>query len=490
MIEIAFADSARVGRTLLRSAQSRRVRGFVCMAVVSLVSMLNKPALAIEGPAPTPTQGSPTIYESNFKGNTVQAFSLLGTNLGVFCAPASPTGVAIDLEGNVYVASDKPGGYSILKFSTDGSNSIFADTDLKGPHALIFDRSGNLYVTNAVSDTIVKFTADGVGTVFADATAGLNNPVDMAFDAAGNLFVTNAYGGPMQTGSVLKFDPNGTGSVFAESGFRTAYGIAIDSTGNIYVSNFDGNTVEKFSSGGTDLGVFISSALQGPHGMIFDGAGNLYVANNGTCTIEEFSSTGAYLGVFASTDSGPHFLTLSTAAPTPSPAPPSITGQPSSLTVTVGQTATFTVRATGSAPLSYQWRKNGVNINRATKATYKIATTSSDDGAVVSVVVQNAFGNAISDDAILTVKTPPIITMQPADVAVTVGGTATFSVTVKGQTPFRYQWKKDRVDIDRATKSSYTTPPATLGDNGSRFAVVVTNSLGSATSDEATLTVQ
>ena len=46
------------------------------------------------------------------------------------------------------------------------------------------------------NNTIVKFTPDGVGTVFADAGDGLASPVDLAFDTAGNLYVSNAYGGP------------------------------------------------------------------------------------------------------------------------------------------------------------------------------------------------------------------------------------------------------------------------------------------------------
>jgi len=251
-----------------------------------------------------------TIYQTNYRSDTVEVFSLRGSDLGVFARLAKPTGLVFDDAGNLYVSSDDRPRYSILKFAPDGSESIFADSGLRGPHALVFDTAGNLYVANAANDTIAKFTPDGVGTVFADENDGLDNPVDLAFDTAGNLFVTTAYGGPAGNGSVLKFTPDGVGSVFADSGFHTAYGLALDRDGNIYVSNFSSSTIEKFSPTGEDLGVFASTGLDLPHGMIFDRSGNLYVANNGNSTIEKFSSTGVDLGVFAHTGAGPHFLTM------------------------------------------------------------------------------------------------------------------------------------------------------------------------------------
>jgi len=72
---------------------------------------------------------------------------------------------------------------------------------------------------------------------------------------------------------------------------------------------------------------------------------------------------------------------------------------------------------------------------------------------------------------------------------VLVGETATFSATATGTPPFSYQWQKNGTAISGATASSCTTPPATLADNGAKFQVVVSNSLGTATSNPATLTV-
>jgi hypothetical protein len=82
-----------------------------------------------------------------------------------------------------------------------------------------------------------------------------------------------------------------------------------------------------------------------------------------------------------------------------------------------------------------------------------------------------------------------MITHQPASRRVDVGTSARFAVTATGSPSLSYQWTKDGADIPGATTTSYTTPPATSADNGSKFAVVVSDPGGSVTSNSATLTV-
>ncbi len=169
---------------------------------------------------------------------------------------------------------------------------------------------------------------------------------------------------------------------------------------------------------------------------------------------------------------------------------PQITTQPTGKTVNVGQTATFTVVASGGGTLSYQWKKGGTAIAGATAASYTTAAAvSTDNGAVFTVVVTNSAGSTTSSAATLTVNFPPQITTQPANRTVTVGQTATFSVVAIGSGTLSYQWQKGATPIAGATSASYTTPATFIGDSGATFAVVVTNSLGSITSNSATLTV-
>src|ERR1700738_821655 len=169
---------------------------------------------------------------------------------------------------------------------------------------------------------------------------------------------------------------------------------------------------------------------------------------------------------------------------------PSITTQPASQTVKAGQTATFSVVATGTAPLTYQWKKNNAAISGANSSSYTTAaTTSSDTGAQFTVAISNAVGTVTSNAATLTVNVPPSITAQPASQIVTAGQTATFVVTVAGTAPLSYQWQKTGTAIGGANSASYTTPATTTADNGAQFTVAISNSAGSVTSSAASLSV-
>ena len=172
---------------------------------------------------------------------------------------------------------------------------------------------------------------------------------------------------------------------------------------------------------------------------------------------------------------------------------PSITSQPVNQSVIAGQSATFSVAATGSATLSFQWKKYGTNIPGATSSSYTTpATSPADSGAVFTVVVSNSAGTAISTHATLTVTAnavPPTVTTQPQNLSVLPGASASFWVSATGTSPLTYQWKKNGSDIPGATSSSYSTPPSSNADSGALYSVVVTNSAGSATSNPASPTV-
>lgn len=99
---------------------------------------------------------------------------------------------------------------------------------------------------------------------------------------------------------------------------------------------------------------------------------------------------------------------------------PAITEQPSSVIVSVGQPATFTVGASGSAPLSYQWQRNGADIAGATVASYTLQSTAlADSGSTFRCIVSNSTGSATSNAATLTVV--PNVTPVPTILSPAVG---------------------------------------------------------------------
>ncbi|MEZ5458251.1 MAG: hypothetical protein R3E65_02625 [Steroidobacteraceae bacterium] len=168
--------------------------------------------------------------------------------------------------------------------------------------------------------------------------------------------------------------------------------------------------------------------------------------------------------------------------------PPSITTSPTSQTVAVGATATFTVTATGEG-LSYQWRRDDQPIAGANAATFTTAATvAGDDGAVFTVDVGNGAGFVTSAAATLTVQAAAAIATQPLSQTVAVGDAVVFAVAATGG-ELTYQWRRGATDIAGATSPIYVLPAAAAGDDGASFSVVVTNARGTATSSAAALTV-
>ena len=244
------------------------------------------------------------------------------------------------------------------------------------------------------------------------------------------------------------------------------------------------NSVGQFSFSGPSLPVLLTT-------------GQSYTA---TVTFNP-SAAQAYSGVLVLTRANGQTISIPLSgtggAPTPTPTPkppplvaPTISSQPVSAKITVGQTATFNVAATGTAPMTYQWKKGGAIIGGAISSTYTTpAATTADNNATFTAVVSNAAGSATSNAATLTVSTTtvaPTITTQPASQTIGSGKTATFSVVATGTAPLMYQWSKGGVAISGATSASYTTPTETAG---AQFTVTVANSAGTVTSNPATLTV-
>jgi poly(3-hydroxybutyrate) depolymerase len=173
------------------------------------------------------------------------------------------------------------------------------------------------------------------------------------------------------------------------------------------------------------------------------------------------------------------------------PTDPVVTTQPTDQRVIAGQPATFSVAATGSGALRYQWRKNGVNLIGATDGSLALPVAlTADSGATLSVVVSSAGGSATSTAATLGVSPAtgaPVILTSPERARVLVGQTGAFSVAAMSPAPMTYQWQKgtfttNMVNIVGATSATYATPVTTLADHLSIFRCIVSNAAGSSTS--------
>jgi pectate lyase len=177
----------------------------------------------------------------------------------------------------------------------------------------------------------------------------------------------------------------------------------------------------------------------------------------------------------------------------PAGTPASISGQPQDQSVFVGQNATFTVNASGSAPLNFQWfYNNDTLLPNATNASLTISNAQVSDTGGYSVTVSNVYGSPVtSASANLTVTTPtaPSIVTQPQSLTVLPGQSAVFSVSAGGSAPLSYQWYfNTNTLLSNATGNTLTVTNAQLADQGT-YSVVVSNFVSTATSSNAVLTV-
>lgn len=182
---------------------------------------------------------------------------------------------------------------------------------------------------------------------------------------------------------------------------------------------------------------------------------------------------------------GPNTATSTVTAPV-------ISTQPTSRTVTAGQSASFTVSATSSTTVSYQWYKNGSAISGATSATLTLSSVTTSAAGNYYVVVSNSAGSTTSSTATLTVTAPtvsPTIATQPTSQTVNAGTSVTFSVVASGTGPLTYAWRKNGTALSGATQASYTIASAQTTD-AATYSVVVANSAGSVTSNGAILTIK
>ncbi|HVT72847.1 MAG TPA: immunoglobulin domain-containing protein, partial [Lacunisphaera sp.] len=177
------------------------------------------------------------------------------------------------------------------------------------------------------------------------------------------------------------------------------------------------------------------------------------------------------------------------------PVAPGVATQPAAVSTTVGGKATFYVKASGTAPFSYQWRKNGTplsnsaTIDGANYSILNLTNVAAGDAGNYDVLITSPFGGPVTSNAVaLTVGSLlPTIDTQPVSASVNAGQETSLTVAVSGTGPFHYQWRRNGVNVG-TDSATLDFPNPTVADAGA-YTVVITNGNGSTTSATATLTV-
>lgn len=352
------------------------------------------------------------------------------------------------LDGCVVDDAGKPAGrVQVSGSGVDYSGLTSAITDAEGRFRMPVRRNSTTAVWAATLDRV---------TTVHDVAVGATN---MTMPACMKLGAANA-GTPGKLAPRLLLNPRNTTIAVDDYAFFTA---VIEGTQPMqYQWRRNGQPID----GAVSSVLFVGPALATDDGAVFS-----VTATNVAGTV---TSTGATLSVSTT------------------PIAPAILLQPRPLTVNAGDTAVFAVSATGSNPLAYQWRRNGIDIAGATQPVLSLTAGDTDNGALYSVVVRNAAGTVTSGAAQLTVvssTSPPVIVAGPVGRVASVGDSVTFSVAATGSGPLSYRWQRNGVDIAQAIESTYTLDAVAASDHLAAFRVVVSNAHGSTPSEAAVLTV-
>jgi len=270
--------------------------------------------------------------------------------------------------------------------------------------------------------------------------------------------------------------------------------------GTITVGGTGNGTATVSNVGGSNLTVSLISVSGGPFGVSGITTPSTIVPGGSVTLDVTYSPTiaGSNSGAISFTSNDPQTptSTISLAGTaTAAAVAPTITTAPVNQTVTAGQTASFTVVAAGTAPLSYQWQKNGANIAGATAASYTTAvTTTADSGSTFRAVVTNTAGTVTSAAATLTVNAAPAAGIQVSSTSINFGnsvvgsnssqvliitntGTATLSITqvnTSGSTSFSVSGFSLPLNVNAGKQTTITVAflPTSVGSVSGNISIV------------------
>jgi len=258
--------------------------------------------------------------------------TLAGSTLGVIDGLATaakfylPNGSAIDKLGNIFISEE--GGCRVRKITPTGVVSTLAgnvigsadgvgmSAQFKQPSGIAVDKQGNVYVADQHNNRIRKITADGIVTTLAGSAAGYADgsgsgaqfyrPTGVVVDAQGNVFVADLF-----NHKIRKITPSGVVTTIAGSTYGFAdgsgtsakfgfpAGLALDKQGNLYVADSENHRIRKITpagvvttfagtgTSGTNDGIATASQFYAPREIDIDAAGNMYIADAGSNRIRK-----------------------------------------------------------------------------------------------------------------------------------------------------------------------------------------------------------
>ena len=379
----------------------------------------------------------------------VRLFDGTGAFTGVLISSDSdpeltvPRGIAVGPDGDLYVSNANETDGTIRRYDCQNGTLIEALTggvQLNHTQGITFGPDGNLYIRAGMNiEHIVRFVDtggsnwvwDGVVATFPHVTEVWSivfGPEELVYASANlvgqeRIFVCDL----SVTGeNCVDFIPTSN-----NDGMNFPHGLAFGPDGKLFIASVwpnEGKVMRFFGPGSPNAG---NPVLDPPHyfvpGNTTDGPdqpsdvkyhdGYLYVLSMRSADVRRYDLDGNFVDEFVADGSGglyyPQWMAFASAGSTCTGA--SISSSPASTAICQGEPVTLEVTASGTAPLTYQWRRDGAAIGGANESSYTIAAASVGDAGDYDVVVTNACGSVTSAAATLTVYPSPTpeITASP-----------------------------------------------------------------------------
>lgn len=429
-----------------------------------------------------------------------------------------PRAIAVDPAGNVclgirqdyYCCTD----FLLVKYAPDGRELWRAAYDGRENEADVadtlfgmgLDAAGNIYLAGQVFG---HFVEDGteleLGVVKLDGNGGLvwdvrhrigrpTVPVAFAVNSAGGSWLayaasppqgeTQSYYASNRFSAVVHFGPDGQerwASVVIGGNRGSLNALTADAAGNTYLA---GAVLREDAS--SDL----TTSRLDPNGNLLWTA--LYNGPANGADHANAIAVGPTRDIFVAGTSGnkngvPDVVLLKY-RDNPLPGLPTITTLPRRIVTRIGSNVTFTVGATGTAPLRYQWFFNGIPMPGSTSSSLTLRGLRQDQAGFYAVEVSNPSGTVRSPATRLEILSMPEFGLQPLDQNSVIGADAYFTVQAGGDGPLAYQWLLNGVPIAGATNTTLILENLQVAQAGN-YSVVIRDAAGAVSSRSARLTI-
>ena len=251
----------------------------------------------LNNPRGVAVDGQGNVYIADTANNAVEQLSAANGQMTAFVSGLNaPAGVAVDGLGNLYIADT--GNHAIEKFSAANQQLTTLVSGLSNPSGVATDGQGNVYFSDTGNNAIDEWNAASQQLTPLSGS-GLSNPTGVAVDGPGNVYFADSGNNAIKERVVA----GGQVTVLVSSGLNNPTGVAVDGQGNVYTADTGDNAIKQWNAGSQQVATLVSTGLSSPMGVAVDAQGNIYIADANNNAIKKL--TPAYLALSAGSLSEP-----------------------------------------------------------------------------------------------------------------------------------------------------------------------------------------